>query len=81
MSYDSWKAREPPDTGEPPSITCDVCGWTSYHPRDIAEHYCGHCHRFLDDEPLLPPQPTATQLQREVYLRDSGPPDDHDGGE
>jgi hypothetical protein len=76
MSYDSWKAREPQDTGEPPSITCGRCGWTSYHPRDIEEGYCGHCHAFLDE-----PQPTASQLQREVYLRDGATPDDHDGGE
>ena len=26
------------------SITCPRCGRTSYHPRDIAEGYCGACH-------------------------------------
>jgi ribosomal protein S27AE len=26
-----------------PSITCPKCGRTSYHPKDIAEHYCGVC--------------------------------------
>jgi hypothetical protein len=26
------------------SITCPVCSMTSYHPRDIAEGYCGNCH-------------------------------------
>jgi len=30
----------------PPSITCPVCEMTSYHPTDIAEGYCGHCHDF-----------------------------------
>ena len=29
-----------------PSITCPKCGKTSYHPRDIAENYCGNCHEF-----------------------------------
>lgn len=27
-----------------PSITCPKCNATSYHPRDIAEGYCGICH-------------------------------------
>lgn len=31
-----------------PSITCPRCGFTSYHPRDIAERYCGMCHEFRD---------------------------------
>lgn len=29
-----------------PSITCPVCFHTSYNPNDIAQRYCGHCHRF-----------------------------------
>lgn len=29
---------------EHPSITCPRCGFTSYHPKDIAEGYCGQCH-------------------------------------
>ena len=33
------------------SITCLVCGRTSYNPHDIAEHYCGFCHFFHDDPP------------------------------
>lgn len=33
-----------------PSITCLRCGTTSYHPVDVHEHYCGHCHIFHDDE-------------------------------
>ena len=28
------------------SITCPVCGMTSYHPVDIAEGYCGNCADF-----------------------------------
>ena len=31
----------PPD---PPGFTCPRCGRTSYHPRDLAEGYCGACH-------------------------------------
>jgi len=30
-------------------IQCLVCGSTSYHPRDIAERYCGLCHVFHED--------------------------------
>jgi hypothetical protein len=26
-----------------PSITCPKCRHTSYHPKDIAERYCGAC--------------------------------------
>lgn len=28
------------------SITCPVCGKTSYHPTDINEGYCGNCHDY-----------------------------------
>lgn len=27
-----------------PSITCPNCHLTSYHPKDIEQGYCGHCH-------------------------------------
>lgn len=33
----------------PPSITCPVCAATSYHPRDIAEGYCGQCHDWTSE--------------------------------
>lgn len=29
-----------------PSIVCPLCRSLSYHPRDIAEKYCGRCHAF-----------------------------------
>lgn len=29
-----------------PSITCPVCGMTSYNPNDIEHGYCGNCHAF-----------------------------------
>ena len=35
------------------AFTCPHCGMTSHNPRDAAERYCGHCHRFLDDEAAL----------------------------
>ena len=31
-----------------PSFTCPHCGRTSYHPQDLAQRYCGACHRFVD---------------------------------
>jgi hypothetical protein len=32
----------------PPSIVCPRCHARSYHPRDIAEKYCGACQSFHD---------------------------------
>jgi hypothetical protein len=32
-----------------PSITCPVCKMTSYNPNDIAQKYCGNCHKFHSD--------------------------------
>lgn len=31
------------------SITCQCCGLTSHNANDVAHHYCGACHMFLDD--------------------------------
>ncbi len=31
------------------SITCLVCGSTSFHGDDIRQRYCGYCHAFHDD--------------------------------
>lgn len=28
------------------SITCPDCGMTSHHPEDVAQGYCGNCHKF-----------------------------------
>ena len=30
-------------------ITCPRCGFTSYHPGDIEEGYCGKCHDWTSD--------------------------------
>lgn len=36
------------------SITCHVCGATSYNQNDVKHRYCGRCHRFYDvDLPKL----------------------------
>jgi hypothetical protein len=32
----------------PLSFTCPFCRRTSYNPHDIAQRYCGACHRFVD---------------------------------
>lgn len=31
------------------SITCLVCGSTSYNPSDVSEAYCARCQRFHED--------------------------------
>jgi hypothetical protein len=33
----------------PPSITCLVCGLTSWNANDVENRYCGFCHRFHED--------------------------------
>jgi len=33
----------------PPSWKCPHCGRRSYHPDDLVNHYCAHCHHFCDD--------------------------------
>lgn len=27
-------------------ITCKACGYTSHHPKDVREKFCGHCDKF-----------------------------------
>jgi hypothetical protein len=34
--------------GNGPSITCPYCGWTSYHPGDIENRWCGNCNDAHD---------------------------------
>lgn len=36
------------------SFVCPRCGAESFNPNDIAEHYCGRCHAFVDDPPHSP---------------------------
>lgn len=35
--------------GTTSSITCLICGLTSFNPTDLAEKYCGACHVFHED--------------------------------
>jgi ribosomal protein L37E len=49
MSEPTYEIKE---IGGRKTITCLVCGRTSYHPRDVEEKYCGHCHRFHDLAPF-----------------------------
>lgn len=36
-------------------IKCLLCGRVSYNVHDIRQRYCGHCHRFHDDQPESAP--------------------------
>lgn len=49
-----------------PTITCRVCGRTSYNPQDAAEHYCGACHLFLDGKSGELPPAAAWKLPPEA---------------
>ncbi len=40
------------------SITCLVCGMTSFNVTDVAQKYCGNCHRFHEDVPRDTPRQT-----------------------
>lgn len=31
-----------------PTFTCPRCSRTSHNPNDVANRYCGACHRFFD---------------------------------
>ncbi len=35
------------------SISCFLCGMTSFNPTDVAQKYCGACQVFHDDPPAL----------------------------
>jgi hypothetical protein len=41
------------------TILCLTCGKISHHPMDVANLYCGHCHKF--HEPGLPAAPESGQ--------------------
>jgi ribosomal protein S27AE len=38
---------------ETAAITCLRCGLSSFNPTDIAEKYCGACHVFHEERPLM----------------------------
>jgi hypothetical protein len=52
---ESWKSLTAP------SITCPVCGMTSYNPNDVREGYCGNCHAWTG------PNPPATGTSTRPY--------------
>jgi hypothetical protein len=54
---------------EPPAYTCPLCGATSHGPDDIANRYCGRCHKFLADA-LRMRLYVGGQLADEVWLTD-----------
>lgn len=35
------------------SITCRVCGWTSYEPHDVDARFCPRCREFHRDRELM----------------------------
>lgn len=37
------------DYAAPPRFVCPRCGRVSYHPRELAERYCGNCDQFFPD--------------------------------
>ena len=37
------------------SFTCPRCDSTSYHPTDVVEGYCGHCHDWIRDSDWVNP--------------------------
>jgi ribosomal protein L37E len=45
------------------SITCEVCGTTSYNLNDVARLYCAKCDEFHEDRAL------AYKLELEMYAR------------
>jgi hypothetical protein len=44
-------------------IQCLRCRMISYHPKDIAEKYCGFCHRFHEDLPRGTSQTSVSDIE------------------
>jgi hypothetical protein len=47
-----------------PSITCPVCGMTSYNPHDREMGYCGNCHGYTSP---VNPLETALRVVRDAH--------------
>lgn len=45
------------------TYTCPHCGAVSYNPNDLAEQYCGRCHRFARD-PVLIAELVVAEMER-----------------
>lgn len=43
-------------------LHCLWCGRVSYHPADVAQRYCGACHRFLDPPVEAAPDGKETRM-------------------
>lgn len=41
------------ERGDRRGIQCNTCGLVSWNPNDVAQHYCGGCHVFHDDQDLV----------------------------
>lgn len=51
--HDPWErltATLPPLPAPRQGFTCPVCTRTSYHPKDLAEGYCGACKTFTGEK-------------------------------
>jgi hypothetical protein len=46
----------------PPSWKCPHCGRRSYHPEDLANRYCGHCHHYCDDVDQLAAESVTPEI-------------------
>jgi hypothetical protein len=44
-----YRINEAPEAAGGRSITCLVCGRTSYNPNDVEMLWCANCNRFLRD--------------------------------
>lgn len=40
------RRRDAQAVAEGRAVTCPVCEMTSYHPMDVREGFCGHCHAW-----------------------------------
>lgn len=65
------------------SFTCPDCLWTSHHPQDRQNLFCGHCHRYVkyNLEPtdfesalikavLSPPEYAPERVRRVIHAID-----------
>lgn len=47
--FRKYRINDEPKAIDGKTITCLVCGMTSYNPNDVKHKYCGNCHKFLED--------------------------------
>lgn len=61
------------DVTETPSITCPLCGRTSYNQGDVEHRYCSHCSWFHDDPPPAPPAALSSRIELALTALDLPP--------